>query len=176
MLLCLTIIILRAACAAGIVRMLCLYAAMQRTAILRKTKHQTRCGVSQSSLFMTRYAANAAAFAEGLIRNSPVKASKGRAMPSSPMKTASRQEPEPPAKFIPRAMPCSPAKGPHTPETYETVTVFSRASAHSPAVRASSPTTSSKGMDETQDGRLCEPRRCSCCWAFTKASGTGSPL
>ena len=114
--------------------------------------------------------------AEGLICNSPVRASKGRAMPSSPTKKASRQGAEPPAKLTLRAMPRSPANGPHTPAQCEAATVFNRASPHSPAVGASSPTTSSKGMDEPQDGRLCEPRRCSCCWAFTKASGTGSPL
>ena len=114
--------------------------------------------------------------APGLVPNSLVSASKGRAASSSPTKKASKLEPQPPAKVVTRAMPRSPSKGPHTPALHEAATIFSRASAHSPAVRVSSPTAPSKGMDELQDGKWCEPRRCSCCWASTKASGSGSPL
>ncbi len=110
-----------------------------------------------------------------LVPNSPVKATKGRATPSSPTEKASRLEPQNPARLPTRAVPRSPSKGPHTPEAREAATVFNRASPHSPGVRASSPTTSSRDVNEIQDGRVCEPRRCSCCWASTKASGSGSP-
>lgn len=112
--------------------------------------------------------------AEWLLRNSSDKAIKGRASPTSPTKMASRLERKPPAKLTTRAMPRSPSTGPHTPASREAATVFSRALPHSPGVRASSPTVPSK--DEIQDGRWCEPRRCSCCWASSKASGLGSPL
>ena len=77
-----------------------------------------------------------------LVPNSPVKATKGRASPSSPTKKASRQEPQNPAKVSTRAVPRSPSKGPHTPAVHEAATVFSRASAHSPGVRTSGPTVS----------------------------------
>ncbi|KAL0023404.1 hypothetical protein WJX79_005927 [Trebouxia sp. C0005] len=111
--------------------------------------------------------------AEWLLRNSSDKAIKGRASPTSPTKMASRLERKPPAKLTTRAMPRSPSTGPHTPASREAATVFSRALPHSPGVRASSPTVPSK--DEIQDGRWCEPRRCSCCWASSKASGLGVP-
>jgi len=114
--------------------------------------------------------------AQGLMCNSPVNITKGRADSSSPTKKASRLEPKPPAKLTTRAVPGSPAKGPHTLAQCEAATVFSRASPHSPAVRVSSLAASSKDVDELQDGKWCEPRRCSCCWASTKASGSGSPL
>ncbi|DBA75781.1 TPA: hypothetical protein ACH3X1_010192 [Trebouxia sp. C0004] len=113
--------------------------------------------------------------APGLLPNSLVKAIKGRASPTSPTKKASRLEPQTPAKVATRAMSRSPSKGPHTPVSREAVAIFSRASTHSPGVRASSPTGYSQDVDEIQDGRWCEPRRCSCCWASTKASGTGAP-
>ncbi len=104
--------------------------------------------------------------AEGLMRNSPVKATKGRSGPTSPTKKARMLERQNPAKVVTRAVPRSPSKGPHTPALHEAATVFSRASAHSPGVRTSGPTVSPKGMDEVQDGKWCEPRRFSCCWAI----------
>ena len=114
--------------------------------------------------------------APGLVPNSRVSATKDGEGSSSPTKKASRLEPQIPAKLPSRAMPRSPSQGPHTPALHEAVAVFSRASPHSPGVRASSPTASCKDLSEIQDGRWCAPRRCSCCWASTKASGSGSPL
>ncbi len=112
----------------------------------------------------------------GLVPNSPVKAIMGRGTPSSPTKKASRQEPQNPAKVATRAMPRSPSKSPYPSALYEPATVFNRQSPHCPAVRASSPTAFSKHLSGIQDGRMFGPRRCSCCWASTKASGSGSPL
>ncbi len=114
--------------------------------------------------------------APGPVPNGPVKAIKGRVSPTSPTKKANRLEPQTPAKLATRAMPRSPSNSPYSSASREAAAVFSRASPYSPRVRASSPTTSSKSVEEIQDGRWCEPRRCSCCWASTKASGSGSPL
>lgn len=113
--------------------------------------------------------------APGLVPKSSVKAIKGRANPTSPTKKASMMDPQNLAKVATRAMPRSPSKGPDTPVLHEAAAVFSTASPHSPGVRTGSPAASSKDVDEIQDGRWCAPRRCSCCWASAKASGSGSP-
>ncbi|DBA75775.1 TPA: hypothetical protein ACH3X1_010187 [Trebouxia sp. C0004] len=111
--------------------------------------------------------------APGLLPNGPVKAIKARATsPTSPTKKASRLEPQPHAKLATRTMPCSPSRSPRLPASCDAAAVYSRASLLSSGVRASSPTALSKHESEIQDGRWCEPRRCSCCWASTKASGS----
>ena len=82
--------------------------------------------------------------------NNPLKTLRARAAPRRPAHTAVKMEPDTPFKITTRAVPRSPCSG------------------------ANSPADSQESDGNIQDGRHCEPRRCSCCWTTTKRNSTGT--
>ena len=109
-----------------------------------------------------------AVLATRLLHRAPAVPPLGSVNTGAPALLADKLEPDTPSQAATRAVSGSPVEDPV------------RAASGSPArgvPRAPPSSSGSPSVDESeiQDGRWCNPKRCSCCWASGKAKGTGDP-
>ena len=109
-----------------------------------------------------------AALATRLLHTAPAVPPLGRVNTGAPALLADKLEPDTPSQAATRAVSGSPVEDPDRAEASSSVRGVTRAPPSSPG---------SPCVDESeiQDGRWCNPKRCSCCWASSKAKGTGDP-
>ena len=116
------------------------------------------------------------ALALRLQRKTSVHPPLGRVNFGTPALQAHKLEPQTPSKAARRVAPGSPVQEPDRAAPGSHASGVSRAPPSSPGAKLTSPGSPSENGSEIQDGRLCDPKRCSCCWASSKANGTGSHL
>ena len=116
-----------------------------------------------------------AALATRLLHRAPAVPPLGRVNTGAPASLTDKLGPVTPVRAATRAVPGSPVQEPDRAAPGIPARDFSRAPPSGPGPRLTSPGSPSVSETDIQDGQWCNPKRCSCCWATSKAKGTGDP-